>query len=440
MHIRMIAIIGRPNVGKSTLFNALIGRKIAIVHDDPGVTRDRVFHRLPVDKGTAMLVDTGGILTDPRSGVELGIRDQTLLACDEAHLVLFVVDGRVPPPEEDEHIARLLQKKKARVIVVANKLDSEKDDDIGLLYVKLGLGRPEMISALRRRHLSKLKARISVELPEPIPETRHAAGPAIAIIGKPNVGKSSLLNKLVGDARALVDATPGTTRDAVDMPVVLSGKSFLLIDTAGIRRKSHHHIGVGYYSYLRALKALNRCDVATLVLDAADTELEVVEIRLAHQAVQNAKAVLVVVNKWDTVTGDGERERWLAMLRRRLGFLGRIEPRFISAKTGRGVSGLPERMVELATKRVEIFAPVRLAAVLAKILAKNSPPSYKGREVRIYRIAQQEARFPKFVIYTNNPNSVSEGYARYLRNSIRDELGLQGVGFDMYVRQARSLN
>jgi len=417
---RIIAIIGRPNVGKSTLFNALLGRKIAIVHDDPGVTRDRVYRRFLVGDRETMLVDTGGLLLEARDGVELGIRDQALLACDEADLILFVVDGRIPITEEDDTIARLLHDRNARVLPVVNKIDNETVETSGLLYAKLGLGTPELVSALKRRRLSRLVDRIAEMLPPPIPQAESSEAIAVAIVGKPNVGKSSLLNKLVGQPRALVDDKPGTTRDAVDTLSELGGHRFLFIDTAGIRRKSHLVSGIDYYAYLRALKAVDRCDVAILVLEAPSWDLEVVEVRIAQHALSAGKGILVVVNKWDMVEerGNHERERWIE----------------ISANTGRGISRLAVPLEELARRRSQSFSSVKLAALLARIYSRN-PPSDTGRVVKLFRIAQQEGRFPKFVLYTNARGKMNGTYVRYIRNSLRDGLHLHGIGFDLAIRK-----
>jgi len=438
-HTPLIAIVGRPNVGKSTLFNALAGKQIAIVDDQPGVTRDRVYRDIRIGESSCMLVDTGGLISDPRSQMELGIRDQALLACDEADIILFLVDGRVPPTNDDEEISALLFQRQADVMLIANKIDNESFEESGFRYQQLGLGTPFFMSALKRRNFSRLKKHLAEMLPEQTVQTQRHTGTAVSIIGKPNVGKSSLFNRLVGETRAMVDDLPGTTRDAVDTSVIIGKHPFRFIDTAGIRRRNRRSSGIPYFSYLRALKGLHRCDVAVLVFDATSADLEIVEVKLAHQAMQTGKAVLIAVNKWDLLTGDDNaRKRWIEILNRRVAFLGKTEPRFISAKSGRGITRLPDRIVELSERRKRNFDAAFLNNILDKALARTSPPTYHGREIRIYRLTQLDAYHPKFALYASNPSDIPERYIRYLRKTIRKELDLNGIGFDLHIRHARN--
>ncbi len=426
---RIVAIVGRPNVGKSTLFNALIGRRVAIVDDEPGVTRDRVYHSFKVDGGDAVLVDTGGLLMDPRGSIELGVREQALLACEEADVVLFVVDGRVPSTTEDEAIARLLRERHRPTILVANKMDSEQDDPSGLAYVSLGLGEPLLVSARGRRGLRALKASLVPHLP-PAPAMEGSTAPAVAIIGKPNVGKSSLLNRLVGAPRAVVDDKPGTTRDAVDTVATLGGHTFRLIDTAGIRRRSHHEEGVGYYAYLRALGAVERCDVAALLVDATQRDLEIVELKLAHHVLLAGKALVIVANKWDLVEGQEASRRWRELIEGYPSLRG-VPLRHVSARTGRGVPALPGVFADLATRRSRRFSPEELAAVVRHIRAVNPPPSNRGRLNRVCSLHQAEGPFPQFRMRLDDPAGLPGSYVRYLRNTLIELLHLGGIGFEL---------
>ncbi|MBN1426328.1 ribosome biogenesis GTPase Der [Candidatus Fermentibacteria bacterium] len=438
MGSRIIAIIGRPNVGKSTLFNALVGRRVAIVDDQPGVTRDRVYHHLHIAGGPALLVDTGGLLMDPRDRIELGVRDQALLACEEADVVLFVVDGRVPPTSDDDAIAKLLRERSAPAILVANKIDSEDAETEGLAYASMGLGDVVLVSALGRRGLGTLREKIDQSLPAPQPSGDTAGVIAVAIIGKPNVGKSSLLNKLVQAPRAVVDDRPGTTRDATDTVITLGGHGLRIIDTAGIRRRSRHDDGIGYYAYLRALGALDRCDVALLLLDATVQDLEIVEVKLAQQVLLAGKAIAVVVNKWDLIHhGTSESARWRQLVAHRLGFAQRAPVRYVSAHTGRGVRALPTTIADLAARRSQRVSPERLASFVRHVRASNPPPSNRGRLNRLHRIMQDGGAFPRFTITFDDPDALPDSYVRYLRNTLGQQLSLDGIGCDITLKAER---
>jgi GTP-binding protein len=433
---RVVAIVGRPNVGKSTLFNALIGRRLAIVDDQPGVTRDRVYHALSTTSGDVLLVDTGGLLIDPRDGIELGVKEQALLACEEADFVLFVVDGRIPPTTDDEAIARLLQQGQGRVAVVANKIDDESGGPLGLAYSSLGLGDPLLVSALGRRGLTPLREEIARALPPAEAWQTDGDATAVAIVGKPNVGKSSLLNRLVGSQRSVVDDRPGTTRDAIDTVAVIGSRKLRLIDTAGIRRRSTREEGIGYYAYLRALGALERCEVAALVYDAESPDLEIVEVKLAQQAMLAGKAVVLIVNKWDLIQhGTAESFRWKNLAAQRLGFLRRVQIRYVSAQTGRGMRALPGVFTELAARRSQRISGDRLAAALEHVRTANPPPSNRGRLNRLRSISQEPGQFPLFRIGVDDPAGLPASYVRYLRNTLSERLNLDGIGFHLELKQ-----
>lgn len=435
---RVVAIVGRPNVGKSTLFNALIGRRVAIVDDQPGVTRDRVYHSLSTASGPALLVDTGGLLIEPRDGIELGVREQALLACEEADVVLLVVDGRVPPTTDDEAIARLLGAAAGRTVVIANKIDTEELAPQGLAYVSLGLGEPLLTAALGRRGLTEVRDRIARSLPPARPLTDGAGAVSVAIVGKPNVGKSSLLNRLVGVPRAVVHEQPGTTRDPIDMVVNVGGVTLRLIDTAGIRRRSRHDEGVAYYSYLRSLAAIEQSDVAALLVDATAVDIEIVEVKLAEQTLQAGKGLVVVVNKWDLVAGgDAEHRRWRGVVADRLAFARHPPLRCVSARTGRGVGALPRVFAEVSSLRSQTVPQERLDQVLHRVMASNPPPANRGRLNRLHRITQEKGPFPRFVVALDDPDGIPISYLRYLRNTLGEELSLHGIGFHLTLKRHR---
>jgi GTPase len=417
-----VAIVGFPNVGKSTLINRLTRSRAAVVHETPGVTRDRKELLCEWNGKEFLLVDTGGVDVADPSPITRGVADQARAAIADADLVLFVVDARAGITPGDEEIAAILRRSRKPVFLLANKIDDPAQDALALEFHRLGLGDPLPLSALHGHGTGDLLDAIVERLPGTGRAPVGEEAIHVAILGRPNVGKSSLLNALVGQERVLVSDVPGTTRDAVDTVLERGERTFLLVDTAGLRRKRRQRQGIEYYSELRALQAAERADVALALVDASEGTVEQ-DIQVAEAARRAQCSTLVVLSKWDISSVDLEDTR--AELRRRL----RQRPPVIavSAKTGRGIERLLDRTATLFDKHAGRIPTPELNRFLAEVRSARQPPARGRRRLNLLYGAQVRTRPPRFRISVNDPGLITRDYGYWVENQLRDRFDFDGV-------------
>lgn len=421
----IVAIIGRQNVGKSTLLNRLAGKRVAIVEDLPGTTRDRVFADVAwKDKGFT-LVDTGGLEIGPETELERGVRQQVNTAIEEADMLLYVTDVKAGIMPTDYEIADMLRRTEKPVVLAVNKVDNDALETQALEFYQLGLGDPIPISAFHARGTGELLDRIEDMLPPVEPEPVAPEMMKLAIVGRPNVGKSMLLNAILGYTRSIVSAMPGTTRDAIDTPIDFHGRSVVLIDTAGIRRRGQIEVGVERYSVLRSLRAIDRCDIALLVLDA--TELVTAQDTHVGGYIQQAeKGIVIVVNKWDLVT-EKDTAAWEENLRRDLKFVTYAPVVFVSAKTGQGVEDILPAAEKVHAERIKLLMDAEVRSVVQQALAAHPPPRKGTRQLVIKGGSQTGINPPTFAFRVNDARLVHFSYRRYLENQLRQVFGFVGT-------------
>jgi GTPase len=435
----VVAIVGRPNVGKSTLFNRVVKAKRAIVDDAPGVTRDRVVAPASHAGTTFLCVDTGGFLAEnPRdpSAIDAQVRAQALAAVGEASVLVCVVDGHAGLAPVDRETVRLLAKQGKPLFVVVNKIDGNARDGMVHDFHALGVDQLFPVSAAHNRGIDELLDAVVAALP-PHESAATAAGTRLALVGRPNVGKSSLLNRLLGEERTLVSPTPGTTRDSIDTPVVAHGRPYVLIDTAGIRKRGRVESPLERHGAVRALGALARADVALVVLDATDGMTDQ-DARIVGRALEAGRGVVLLANKWDSVQG-GARD--VKKFRERLRTM---HPAFadlpilcVSAATGEGLDALFNLVARVeAGFRATVTTPT-LNKTLQAAVAAHQPPSARGRGVRLYYATQTAVTPPDFTIFTNAPGSIPPAYTRYLQNRFAEAFGLIGVPVRIHYRPRR---
>lgn len=431
--VPIVAIVGRPNVGKSTLFNKIMQRRIAIVEDVPGVTRDRIYAEADWAGYNFTLVDTGGFAWEGDPLVRAVTR-QAREAMAESDVIVFLLDGKAGATADDLDLANLLRKSGKPVVVAVNKVDSfTAGEELVSEFYQLGLGEPVPLSAANGLNVGDLLD-IIVSYLKKLPQVEEDEAVAVAIAGRPNVGKSSLLNLLAGAERAVVSAIPGTTRDAVDTRVTRNGREFVFVDTAGLRRKSRIASGVEYYSMLRTIRAIQRCEVCLLMLDASQglTEQDKRIAGIAHQA---GKAAIIVVNKWDLVAKEtGTMAKMRRGLLAALQFMDYAQVEFISALTGSRVEKifpLVEEIVEQYRRRITTGL---VNDLLNDALVAN-PPAAKGKQVKIYYMTQTSVAPPRFVLFVNAPELVHFSYVRYLENRLREAFGFQGTPIKFSIKK-----
>ncbi len=431
----LIAIVGRPNVGKSTLFNKLVGKRIAIVEDTPGVTRDRIYADGEWLDYRFTLIDTGGIEPESEDIIAKQMRRQAELAIDTAHVIIFIVDGRAGLTAADEEVAEMLRRSKKPVVLAVNKIDHPKYEETVYDFYALGIGNPFGISAEQGLGLGDMLDEVVSYFPK-IEEEAAEENPSIAIVGRPNVGKSSLLNALLGQERSIVSNVPGTTRDAIDTPFIWNEKEYTLIDTAGIRRKrAVEDETVERYSVIRSLAAIRRCDIALIVVDA-ERGLSEQDVRIAGYVHEEGKASVVVVNKWDAIEKDTyTADKFKKDMLVDLAFMSYVPMLFISAKTGLRVNRVME-LAEYALEQNSIrISTGKLNTIVNEAVTMNDPPLSGGRRLRIYYATQVSTKPPTFVIFVNEPDLMHFSYKRYLENYIRKSFDIKATPLRLIIRK-----
>jgi len=431
-----VAIVGRPNVGKSTLFNRIIGRREAIVDARPGVTRDRHFAASEWNGRRFWLVDTGG-LVPAGDALNRAIRAQVEAAIAEGDLVLFVVDVIDGVTAADVEIAHDLRRAGRPVLLVANKADQLPDDHRHLAFYELGLGDPLPVSAAVGKSSGDLLDRVAALLPEALPHEDTDTIP-VAVVGRPNVGKSSIVNRLLGEERVVVAAEPGTTRDAIDTPLSYQDHRLMLIDTAGLRKRSRVEDEIEFYSTLRTARAVERAHVCILVVDATDG-MHAQDLKIANDAWERGVGLIIAVNKWDLIEEKDTNTavRGEAVLKAKAPFLEYIPFVYVSAKTGQRVARLLDLVLTVAEERQKRVPTAEVNRVLEGLLQRQQPPQPVGEPVRLFYASQIGTAPPRFAIVANRPESIPESYARYLVHGFREAWAFTGAPLDLKFRRKR---
>lgn len=432
----IVAIVGRPNVGKSTLFNIFANSRISIVEDTPGVTRDRLYADTEWLDNEFMMVDTGGIEIMNTDKIAVSIRQQAQIAIAEADVILFVCDARAGITHEDAEVAKMLRQSKKPIVLAINKADSPKQEMEIFEFYNLGIGEPIPVSAANHLGLGDLLDAVVEKFPETSAygEDGNEDEIKVALIGRPNVGKSSIFNTLVGEERSIVSDVAGTTRDAIDTPVIREGQKFLFIDTAGMRRKARIDEPIEKYSIIRSLRAVDRSDVVLMVIDAIDgiTEQDKKIAGYVHEA---GKGIVLVVNKWDLYDKDNTSTlRYTENLRRELVFMQYAPVVFVSAMTKQRIHRLPEVIHYVAEQNAMRISTSVLNQVVEDAIAINPPPTEKGQRLKILYATQVKIKPPTFVIFVNEPEIMHFSYQRYLENKLREAFGFEGTPLQMIIR------
>ncbi|MCI9604743.1 MAG: ribosome biogenesis GTPase Der [Ruminococcus sp.] len=423
----VVAVVGRPNVGKSTLFNALAGGMISIVKDTPGVTRDRIYADVSWLDRDFTMIDTGGIEPDSKDIILSQMREQAQIAIDTADVIIFITDVRQGLTDADSKVADMLRRSAKPVVLVVNKVDSfEKFMPDVYEFYNLGIGDPIPISAASRLGLGDMLDVVISHFPEGAGTEEEDERPRIAIVGKPNVGKSSILNKLAGENRAIVSDIAGTTRDAIDSVVKYDGREYVLIDTAGLRRKSKIKEELERYSIIRAVTAVERADVVLMVIDAVEGATEQ-DAKIAGIAHERGKGVIIVVNKWDAIEKtDKTMREYENQIRQILSFMPYAEIMYVSALTGQRLNKLYDRIDMVIANQTLRVATGVLNEILTEAVAMQQPPSDKGKRLKLYYMTQVAVKPPTFVIFVNDRELMHFSYTRYLENKIREAFGFRG--------------
>jgi GTP-binding protein len=446
----IVALVGRPNVGKSTLFNRLIGERRAIVQNEPGTTRDRVYGDAEWVGVEFTVIDTGGLMDDSEIAAATNSEDletyiakqtrsQASAAITEADVIVFVVDITSIPTAGDAEIAEMLRRADKPVIVAANKADSVNRRELLFEFYELGLGEPIGISAYHGNGTGDLLDQIVENLPD-AEEDEATEGPRIAIVGRPNVGKSRLLNALLGEERSIVSELPGTTRDSLDTMIEWEGQPVTLIDTAGIRRRGRVEHGIERVSVMRSMRAIDRADVVLLLIDATE-DFTAQDLHIAGYVEEQKKGLVVVVNKWDLIEKDAHTmEAYRTRARRELDFMNYAPVVFISAKLGLRVGQVLDAALQVIEEREKRVSTAQLNKVLKDAVAKHQPPSRPGKWVKFFYATQADVAPPTFLFFCNDPKAIHFSYRRYLENELREAFGFEGTPLRLSFRSRREMD
>lgn len=434
----IVAIVGRPNVGKSTLFNAMAGENISIVKDTPGVTRDRIYTDVEWLNINFTLIDTGGIEPDSNDIILSQMRDQAQIAIDTADVIMFMVDCRQGLVDSDAKVADMLRRSHKPVVLVVNKVDSfEKYMADVYEFYNLGIGDPYPISAANKMGIGDMLDKVISYFDTDELEEEEDDRPRIAIVGKPNVGKSSLINKLLGEKRLIVSNIAGTTRDAVDTAVTWQGRDYVFIDTAGLRRKNKIKEELERYSIIRTVTAVERADVVVIMIDATEGVTEQ-DAKIAGIAHDRGKGIVIAVNKWDAIEKDDKTiYKYTADVRQVLSYMPYAEILFISAETGQRLPKLFDTIDMVIENQAMRVATGVLNEIMAEAVAMQQPPSDKGKRLKLYYITQVSVKPPTFVIFVNDKQLMHFSYTRYLENKIRDTFGFRGTSLKFIIRERK---
>lgn len=434
----IVAIVGRPNVGKSTLFNVLAGEKISIVQDTPGVTRDRIYADINWLDYNFTLIDTGGIEPESDNIILKSMREQAEIAIETADVILFMTDVRQGMVDDDAKVADMLRRSKKPIVLVVNKVDSfEKFMPDVYEFYNLGLGDPHPISGSSRLGIGDMLDEVVSHFNESAKDDTEDERPRIAIIGKPNVGKSSIINKLLGEDRVIVSDIAGTTRDAVDTEIVRNGREYVFIDTAGLRRKSKIKEDIERYSIIRTVSAVERCNVAVLVIDATEGITDQ-DAKIAGIAHDRGKGMIIAVNKWDAIEkNDKTIYKFTEEIRNKLSYMPYAELLFISAQTGQRLPKLFETIDAVIENHSLRIATGVLNEIMSEAVAMQQPPSDKGKRLKLYYITQVSVKPPTFVIFVNDKGLMHFSYTRYIENRIRESFGFRGTPLKFIIRERK---
>lgn len=433
----VVAVVGRPNVGKSTFFNRVVGRRVAIVDDTPGVTRDRNFARVDWAGRSFFIVDTGGVIEGSDEPLDRAVRAQAMMAVQEADVILFLVDGNEGVHPLDEKLAQVLRKSGPPVLLVVNKMDNLPNDPSHLDFWSMGMGDPLPVSSISGRGSGDLLDAVVEHLPERVDEEPKEDDIRVAVVGKPNVGKSSLVNRLFDEERMVVSEKPGTTRDPVDSMLRYHGRNLIFVDTAGLRRQSRIHDSLEYYSTIRTARVVRDADVCLVLMDASD-ELAVQDIKIAETAWEAGAGVILVVNKWDLIEKDTQSAPDLEKeIRKRAKFMEWVPVLFASALSGQRVRKSLDLVLEVQEERHRRIATAEVNKVLEEIVHRQPPPHSRGRQVKLKYVTQVGVAPPTFVVFSNLPKAVPPHYIRYIHNTFRSHWGFMGSPIRIRLREGK---
>jgi len=427
MSVPVVAIVGRPNVGKSSLFNRFLKKKLAVVDPEAGVTRDRNYALCDWNGRQFRLVDTGGMVPGTRDALEKAILDQSDFAIHEADLVLLVVDVQVGPDQLDERLAGILHKSGKNSILVANKADDETLEREVYALSRLGLGDAQPVSATAGLGIGELLDEIVERLPEPESIEPVSDGIRVALVGRPNVGKSSFINRLLGEERLIVAPTAGTTRDAVDTPFELDGQAYVLVDTAGLRRRYKVQENIEFYTNLRAERAIEDCHVAVVLVDAVDGFTSQ-DQRILAQVLEKRRPAVLAVNKWDLIEKDTHTaDRFTVAIKEALARFSFVPLMYVSALTGQRIARVLEQVRKVHAEHNKKIPTSQLNELLRRAFARRKPPAKQGKYIQFNYVTQTEVAPPTFIFFTNHPQLVDKSYLNYLANQLRAEFGFEGT-------------